>query len=88
MLPVARRPMTFQLSISVTFSTGSTKMRGSPVPSMIPSVWMCVPCLMPDAKLHDPLKQESAVVRHRVAGPRALSGDHGQPSAVRRETVP
>ena len=37
-------------------STGSTKIRGSPVPSMTPSVWMWVPCLMPDAKLHEPLR--------------------------------
>ena len=57
MLPVPRSPMTSQLSISVALSTGTTKIRGSPVSSMMPSVWMWLPCLMPEAKLQSPLSR-------------------------------
>ncbi len=30
-------------------------MRGSPVSWMIANVWMWLPCLSPDAKLHEPV---------------------------------
>ena len=32
-------------------------MRGSPVSSTIASVWMCVACFIPEAKLHEPLSR-------------------------------
>jgi hypothetical protein len=57
MLPVARRPITSQLSIRVACSTGSTKIRGSPVPSTTPRVWMKPECLMPEANCHEPLSR-------------------------------
>ena len=68
MLPVARRPITSQLSISCTCSTGSTKIRGSPVLWISPSVWMCVPCLMPEAKLHEPLSRKPFLSGTAVPG--------------------
>jgi hypothetical protein len=84
MLPVARRPSTSQLSMSVAFSTGSTKMRASPLPSMTPSVWMCVPCLIPDAKLHEPLSMNPSSVGTAVPGRvpwPAITGSRGFPNS-------
>ncbi len=83
MLPVARSPITSQLSMSCTCSTGSTKILGSPVPWMMPSVWMCVPCLMPEAKLHEPAQPEAVLLRDGRAGTRSLARDHGQALAAR-----
>ena len=68
MLPVARSPSTSQLSMSFALPTGSTKMRASFVPSMRPSVWMCVPCLMPDAKLHEPVRLKPPFVGFAMPG--------------------
>ena len=43
---------------------------------------MCVACLIPDAKLHDPAQAESAVLRDGNARPSSLPGNHRQAIAA------
>ena len=57
-------------------------MRGSPVPSTTPRVWMKPECLMPEANCHDPLRRWppswATAVPGRVPWP-AMTGKRSPP---------